>query len=45
MKLHARIGRVHLQIKGGGFDGPLLLTGEFGQAVGKSISNAKFHSL
>jgi len=41
---HSRAGRADLQVEGRGFDGLLLPARQLGQAVGKSISNAKFHS-
>ena len=45
VELHPRISRIHLHVEGRGFDGLLLLARQLGQAVGKSISNAKFHIL
>lgn len=35
---------MELQIKGGGFDGFLLLPSEFAEAIGEGISDAKFHN-
>ena len=44
LELHAGIGRIHLQVKGRGLHGLLLVTGQFGKAVGKGVSNAEFNS-
>lgn len=43
VKAHARMGRVDLQIKGRCFDGLLLITVEFGEAVGEGVGDAKIH--
>ena len=43
MKLHTRTLRVHLQIKGRGLHGLLLLAGEFGEAIGEGIGNKEIH--
>lgn len=43
MGLHARIGWVQLQIEGSGLHQLLFLAGEFGEAIGKSIGDAKVH--
>ena len=45
VELHARVGRVHLQVKGRGLDGLLLLAGQSGEAVGKGVGDAEFHQL
>ena len=37
------IGRVHLQVKGRGLDGLLLLAGEFGEAVGEGVGDEELH--
>jgi len=43
VELHAGISRVHLQVKGRGLYCLLLLTGQFGEAVGKCVSYAELH--
>jgi mRNA-degrading endonuclease RelE of RelBE toxin-antitoxin system len=43
MKLHPGIGRVHLQIEGGGLDRLLLVDGEPRQAVGDGVGDAELH--
>jgi hypothetical protein len=43
VELHAGIGRVHLQVKGRGLHGLLLVTGQSGEAVGKRVGDAEFH--
>src|SRR5680860_1462982 len=42
VELHARVGRVHLEIKGRGLDGLLFVTAEFGQAVGEGVGYEEF---
>ena len=42
-KLHARAGRVHLQIEGRRLDGLLLLAGQLGEAVGEGVGDAEVH--
>lgn len=41
VEAHARIGWVHLQIKGGGLDGFLLLAGKFGETICEGIGDAE----
>ncbi len=43
-KLHSRIGRVQLQVKGRGLDGLLLFAGQSGEAVGKCVGDAEIAS-
>lgn len=43
MKTHAGIGRVDLQIEGGGLGGFLLVAGESGEAVGEGVGDAEVH--
>jgi hypothetical protein len=43
VKLHARVGRVQLQIESRGFTGFLFLAAQPGQAIGKGVGNAEFH--
>jgi len=43
MKTQPRIGRVHLQVKRRRFGGFLLVTRQFGKAVGESISDTELH--
>jgi hypothetical protein len=43
VQLHARIRRVHLQVKGRGFDELLLLAGQAGKAVGEGVGDAEVH--
>jgi len=43
VELHARIGRIQLQVKGDGLYCLLLFAGQFGEAVGKCISYAELH--
>ena len=44
VELHARVGRVHLQVEGRGLDGLLLVAGQPGEAVGEGVGDAEFHS-
>jgi hypothetical protein len=41
--LQARLGRVHLEIEGGGLDGFLLVAGKARQAVGEGVGDQEFH--
>lgn len=43
VKFHARIGRVHLEIKGRGLHGLLLVAGEAGEAFGKGVGDEEVH--
>src|SRR3989304_4287354 len=43
VELHARIGRVQLQVKGRSLHGLLFFAGQFGEAVGKCISYTELH--
>lgn len=43
VKTHTRMGRIDLEIKVCGFNCLLLVTGEFGEAVGESVGDAKIH--
>ena len=43
VQLHPRIGRVQLQVEGGGLDNFLFVTGKPGEAVGKGVGNPEFH--
>ena len=43
VKFHARALRVHLQVKGRGLYGLLLLAGEPSETVGEGVGNTEFH--
>ena len=43
MKIHARIGGIDLKVEGRGFNGFLLVAGEFGEAVGEGFGYAEVH--
>jgi len=43
VQAHARIGRVQLEVEGGGLDGLLLLASQLGEAVGEGIGDAEIH--
>src|SRR5258708_2544617 len=45
LKTHARLSRIHLQLKGCGLRSLLLLIVEFREATSERISNKKFHQL
>src|SRR3972149_2345303 len=45
VELHARIGRVQLQVKGSSLYCLLLLSGQFGETVGKCVSYPEVHKL
>ena len=43
VQLQPRMRRVHLQVERRGLDGPLLVTGQLGQAVGERVGDAELH--
>ena len=43
VQLHARIGRVLLQVKGSDLDRLLFVGGQAGEAVGEGVGNAELH--
>lgn len=43
METQAGIGRIQLQIECRGLDGFLLVSGEFGEAIGEGVGDAEVH--
>ena len=45
VQLQPRMRRVHLQVERRRLDGPLLVTGQLGQAVGEGVGDAELHQV
>ena len=44
VQLHPGVDRIKLQVEGSGLDGFLLVSGQTGEAVGKSVGDAEVHA-
>jgi hypothetical protein len=44
VELHARTGRIHLQIEGRGLDELMLFACKSGEAVGEGVGDTKMHA-